>query len=93
MRRMIALAGDDYEIVTTEWPSADDESRCLDEVQHYLERLEQTDSLRLHEALLNLSDGALDFELERIVMSSLLEPGAWDPVLELRHRARQEQRA
>ncbi len=86
MRKRIALAGDDYEIVTADWASIDDESRCLDAVQAYLERLEVTDSLRLHEALLKLSDGSLDFELERIVMTSVLGSGALDAQLELRPR-------
>jgi hypothetical protein len=84
MRKQIALAGDDYEIVTTDWSSVDDETRCLDDVQRYLEHLERADSLRLHEALLNLSDGALDFELERIVMTAVSEFSAVGCLLELR---------
>jgi hypothetical protein len=93
MRRQIALAGERYEIVTTDWSSSDDESRCLDAVERYLEHLEAVDALRLHEALMNLSDGALDFELERIVMTAVSEFTAVGSVLELRPLTRLPQHA
>jgi hypothetical protein len=73
MKRPIVLAGQPFELVTTDWPFDDDEACCLELAEEHLRQLECLDGYRLDAALGELTDGPLEFELDRVLMLSLME--------------------